>query len=81
MVLCATQQEIDDYWTKLTDGGKTMACGWLTDKFGVTWQITPEKLDAMINDPDPAKAKRAMDAMMGMVKLDIAELERARDGK
>ena len=81
MVLCGTQQEIDDYWGKLTDGGKTMACGWLTDKFGVTWQITPEKLDAMINDPDPAKAKRAMDAMMGMVKLDIAELERAFHGK
>lgn len=81
MVLCATQQEIDDYWAKLTDGGKTMACGWLTDKYGVTWQITPEKLDAMINDPDPAKAKRAMNAMMGMVKLDIAELERAYNGK
>ncbi|HEY6448169.1 MAG TPA: VOC family protein [Acidobacteriaceae bacterium] len=81
MVLCATQQEIDDYWAKLTDGGKTMACGWLTDKFGVTWQITPEKLDAMINDPDAAKAKRAMDAMMGMVKLDIGELERAFHGK
>ena len=81
MVLCATQQEIDEYWEKLTDGGKTLACGWLTDKYGVTWQITPEKLDAMINDPDPAKAKRAMDAMMGMVKLDIAELERAFNGK
>jgi predicted 3-demethylubiquinone-9 3-methyltransferase (glyoxalase superfamily) len=81
MVTCATQEEIDEYWAKLTDGGKTMACGWLTDKFGVTWQITPEKLDAMINDPDPAKAKRAMDAMMGMVKLDIAELERAFHGK
>lgn len=81
MVTCATQEEIDEYWAKLTDGGKTMACGWLTDKFGVTWQITPEKLDAMINDPDPAKAKRAMDAMMGMVKLDIAELERAFNGK
>jgi predicted 3-demethylubiquinone-9 3-methyltransferase (glyoxalase superfamily) len=73
--------EIDEYWAKLTDGGKTMACGWLTDKYGVTWQITPEKLQGMINDPDPAKAKRAMDAMMGMVKLDIAELERAYEGK
>jgi predicted 3-demethylubiquinone-9 3-methyltransferase (glyoxalase superfamily) len=81
MVLCATQAEIDEYWAKLTDGGKTMACGWLTDKFGVTWQITPEKMDAMINDPDPTKAKRAMDAMMGMVKLDIAALERAYEGK
>ena len=77
LVPCPTQQEIDDYWAKLTDGGKTMACGWLTDKYGVTWQITPEKLREMLNDPDPAKAKRVMDAMMGMVKLDIAELERA----
>ena len=80
MVLCATQQEIDEYWAKLTDGGKTMACGWLTDKFGVTWQITPEKMDALINDPDKEKAARVMNAMMGMVKLDIAALEQARDG-
>jgi predicted 3-demethylubiquinone-9 3-methyltransferase (glyoxalase superfamily) len=81
MVLCATQAEIDEYWAKLTEGGKTMACGWLTDKFGVTWQITPERLDRMINDPDPAKAKRTMEAMMDMVKLDIAALERAYEGK
>ena len=80
MVLCATQQEIDEYWAKLTDGGKTMACGWLTDKYGVTWQITPETMDAMLNDPDKAKGERVMNAMMGMVKLDIAALERARDG-
>jgi predicted 3-demethylubiquinone-9 3-methyltransferase (glyoxalase superfamily) len=81
MVLCATQQEIDEYWAKLTDGGTTMACGWLTDKYGVTWQITPEAMDAMLNDPDKAKAERVMNAMMGMVKLDIAELERAWAGK
>jgi predicted 3-demethylubiquinone-9 3-methyltransferase (glyoxalase superfamily) len=81
MVLCATQQEIDEYWAKLTDGGKTMACGWLSDKYGMTWQITPETLDAMLNDPDPAKAARVMQAMLGMVKLDIGGLERARDGK
>jgi predicted 3-demethylubiquinone-9 3-methyltransferase (glyoxalase superfamily) len=81
MVPCATQAEIDDLWAKLTDGGKTMACGWLTDKFGVTWQITPETLDAMLNDPDPATAARVMQAMMNMVKLDIAALEQARDGK
>jgi predicted 3-demethylubiquinone-9 3-methyltransferase (glyoxalase superfamily) len=81
MVLCATQAEIDEYWAKLTDGGKTMACGWLTDKFGVTWQITPERLETMINDPDPAKAKRTMEAMMDMVKLDIAALEKAYEGK
>ena len=58
-----------------------MACGWLTDKYGVTWQITPEHMDAMLNDPDKEKAARVMEAMMGMVKLDIAELERARGGK
>ena len=81
MVLCATQAEIDEYWAKLTDGGKTMACGWLMDKFGVTWQITPETMDAMLNDPDKEKAARVMNAMMGMVKLDIAALERAREGK
>jgi predicted 3-demethylubiquinone-9 3-methyltransferase (glyoxalase superfamily) len=81
MVTCTTQQEIDDYWAKLTDGGKTMACGWLTDKFGVTWQITPDVLNTMLADPDKAKAERVMQAMMGMVKLDIAALERARDGK
>jgi predicted 3-demethylubiquinone-9 3-methyltransferase (glyoxalase superfamily) len=81
MVLCSTQEEIDEYWAKLTDGGKTMACGWLTDKYGVTWQITPEKMDVMLNDPDPAKAARVMQAMMGMVKLDIAALERAWNGK
>ena len=81
MVLCATQQEIDEYWAKLTDGGKTMACGWLTDKYGVTWQITPETLDAMLNDRDRAKAQRVMQAMMGMMKLDIPALERARDAR
>jgi predicted 3-demethylubiquinone-9 3-methyltransferase (glyoxalase superfamily) len=81
MVLCATQEEIDEYWAKLTDGGSTMACGWLTDKYGVTWQITPEAMDAMLNDPDKAKAERVMSAMMGMVKLDIGELERAWAGK
>jgi predicted 3-demethylubiquinone-9 3-methyltransferase (glyoxalase superfamily) len=80
MVLCATQEEIDEYWAKLTEGGKTMACGWLTDKFGVTWQITPETMDAMLSDPDRAKGQRVMQAMMGMVKLDIPALERARDG-
>lgn len=80
MVTCETQQEIDEYWAKLTDGGSTMACGWLTDKFGVTWQITPDALNTMLADPDKAKAARVMEAMMGMVKLDIAALERARDG-
>lgn len=80
MVLCETQEEIDDYWAKLSDGGHTLACGWVTDKYGVTWQITPVILDKLLGDPDKAKAARVMQAMMGMVKLDIAGLERARDG-
>ncbi len=81
MVLCAKQDEIDEYWAKLTDGGSTMACGWLTDKFGVSWQITPETLNQMLADPDQAKAGRVMKAMMGMIKLDIAALERAWKGE
>jgi|SRR5688572_19150749 len=77
-VLCDTQEEVDHYWSKLTSGGgKEIACGWLTDKFGVSWQITPTILMQMISDPDPVKAKKAMEAMMTMVKIDIAQLKRA----
>jgi predicted 3-demethylubiquinone-9 3-methyltransferase (glyoxalase superfamily) len=71
VVRCDTQQEIDDYWSKLTAGGKEIQCGWLVDKFGLSWQIVPERL------PDLLKHPRAMQAMMTMKKLDIAELERA----
>jgi len=80
-VSCDTQDEIDRYWTKLTeDGGKEIQCGWLVDKFGVSWQIAPKVLFPMISDSDPAKAGRAMQAMMKMKKLDIATLKRAYDG-
>ena len=79
-VLCETQAEIDMFWEKLSDGGKVMQCGWLTDKFGVTWQIVPTGLLEMINDPDVVKSKRTMQAMMQMVKFDIASLRRAYDG-
>ena len=79
-VLCETQAEIDMFWEKLSDGGKVMQCGWLTDKFGVTWQIVPTGLLEMINDPDVVKSKRTMQAMMQMVKFDIAALRRAYDG-
>lgn len=80
-VKCDTQTDIDYYWDKLTaDGGKEIACGWLKDKFGLSWQIAPPVLLDMINDPDPAKAQRAMQAMMQMIKLDIAELQKAYDG-
>jgi len=71
MVLCKTQEEVDEYWSKLTDGGTEIQCGWLKDKFGLCWQIVPEQLFEAIKKP------KAMQAMMGMKKLDIAELERA----
>ncbi len=78
MIRCETQQEVDGYWNKLlADGGQTSACGWLTDKFGVSWQVTPVGLQEMLMDKDPAKANRVMEAMMKMVKLDMAELQRA----
>lgn len=79
-VACETQQEIDELWRKLLDGGQEMACGWLKDKFGVCWQIVPQAIGKMIGDPDPARAKRVFDAMCQMVKLDIAKLQAAYDG-
>jgi len=80
-VNCANQKEVDHYWNGLLEGGgKPVACGWLVDRFGVSWQITPTILMEMIQDKDPVKAKRAMDAMMKMVKLDIATLIRAYEG-
>ena len=82
MVDCETQAEIDYYWTALTaDGGQESACGWLKDKYGFSWQIVPKDWANLINNQDQAKAGRAMQAMLGMRKLDIAELKRAFDGK
>jgi predicted 3-demethylubiquinone-9 3-methyltransferase (glyoxalase superfamily) len=80
-VSCETQAEIDDLWAKLTaDGGKESQCGWLEDKFGVSWQLCPPLLVKYLNDPDREKANRVRDAMMTMNKLDIAALQRAYDG-
>ncbi|SAK94525.1 3-demethylubiquinone-9 3-methyltransferase [Caballeronia pedi] len=79
-IKCETQEEIDHYWDKLLDGGQSLACGWLTDRYGVTWQIAPRRLLAMLQDPDPAKADRTMHAMRQMIKLDIVELDRAYNG-
>lgn len=79
-VSCDTQAELDALWKGLSAGGKEVACGWLTDRFGVSWQIVPAKIGELIGDPDPAKAKRTMEAMLKMVKLDIAALQRAHDG-
>ena len=78
-VSCETQAEIDRYWAKLTEGGKEVQCGWLVDKFGVSWQIVPRVLGEYMSCPDQEKAGRAMQAMMKMVKLDVAALERAYD--
>lgn len=80
-VLCDTQKEMDDYWKKLTQGGQEVACGWLKDKYGLSWQITPKELIKMIQSKDRVKAGRAFQAMMKMVKLDIKALKKAYAGK
>ena len=78
VVQCDDQAELDRYWNALlAGGGKPQACGWLNDKFGVRWQIIPAKLDELMQDKDPARSKRVTDAMLQMVKLDIATLEKA----
>ncbi len=77
---CDTQEEIDHYWEKLTEGGKEVACGWLKDRFGLSWQVVPKVLPEMLLDPDKAKVGRVFDAFMKMTKYDIAELERAYAG-
>ena len=79
-VNCETQQEIDDLWGKLTaDGGEDSRCGWLKDKYGLSWQLVPPILTKLLRDKDPVKAKRVMNAMMKMNKLDIATLRAAHD--
>jgi len=78
VVLCDDQAELDRYWNALLDGGgKEQACGWLIDRFGLRWQIVPVKLDEMMRDEDPARSKRVTDALLKMVKLDVATLEKA----
>lgn len=82
LVSCETQQEIDDLWNKLTaDGGEESMCGWLKDRYGLSWQIVPPVLGELIGDKDPVKAGRAMQAMLQMKKIDIAALQRAYEGK
>jgi predicted 3-demethylubiquinone-9 3-methyltransferase (glyoxalase superfamily) len=76
-VSCDTQQEIDHLWEKLSEGGQKQRCGWLKDKFGVSWQIIPPMLGRMLQDKDPATSKRVMQAMLQMDKIDIAGLEKA----
>ena len=77
MVECDTQAEIDHLWDALREGGKIEQCGWLRDRWGLSWQIAPRRLGELMSDPDPAKAKRVAEAMLKMVKFDIAELEAA----
>jgi predicted 3-demethylubiquinone-9 3-methyltransferase (glyoxalase superfamily) len=79
-VLCGSQSEVDHYWERLGEGGEFGPCGWLKDKFGLSWQVVPSVLYELVTDPDPERAQRAMQAMLGMSKLDVAELERAADG-
>ncbi len=79
-VPCANQEEVDAFWTKLSEGGEQGPCGWLKDRFGVSWQVFPTVLQELLSDPDPARAQRAMAAMMKMKKIEIAELERAAAG-
>jgi predicted 3-demethylubiquinone-9 3-methyltransferase (glyoxalase superfamily) len=79
-VACADQAEVDHYWNALTDGGEESMCGWLKDRFGVSWQIVPARLPELLGDPDRERAERAWQAMLGMRRIVVAELEQAADG-
>lgn len=77
VVNCETQEEVDLFWNALTEGGEEGPCGWLKDRFGLSWQIVPTRLTDLLGDPDPERSQRVMHAMLGMKKIEIAELERA----
>jgi predicted 3-demethylubiquinone-9 3-methyltransferase (glyoxalase superfamily) len=79
-IRCADQGEVDYYWSRLTEGGEEVQCGWLKDRYGVSWQVVPAALIEMVSDPDPVKAARTTEAMFTMTKLDIAALRSAYDG-
>ncbi len=79
-VTCGDQTEVDHYWDRLLDGGQESQCGWLKDRFGLSWQIVPVRLHELLGDPDPARAAAATEAMLGMRRIVIAELEAAVDG-
>jgi predicted 3-demethylubiquinone-9 3-methyltransferase (glyoxalase superfamily) len=81
MVNCETQEELDHFWEKLSEGGKTLQCGWLQDKFGLSWQIVPTALGKLMSDPDHEKTERVMKALMQMIKIDIHRLQEAFAGK
>ena len=77
LIDCKTQEEVDYFWDKLSEGGETSQCGWLKDRFGLSWQVVPSILGEMLQDPDPAKSNRVMQAMLQMTKIDIAALKHA----
>ena len=81
MVNCESQEEVDHYWNKLTEGGQEVQCGWLKDKFGLSWQVIPVRLMELLQDKDEAKKNRVMQAMMKMIKIDLPTLERAAQGE
>ena len=80
LVECADQEEVDYFWDRLSAGGEEGQCGWLKDRFGVSWQVVPTGMEALFADPDPDRARRAMEAMLQMRKLDVGVLQRAADG-
>ena len=77
--MCADQEEVDHYWSRLSDGGEEGPCGWLKDRFGVSWQVVPTRLYELLSDPDTERAQRAMQAMLRQHKIVIAKVERAAD--
>jgi predicted 3-demethylubiquinone-9 3-methyltransferase (glyoxalase superfamily) len=79
-IKCETQEEIDYFWERLSEGGSEGPCGWLKDRYGLSWQVVPTGMEELLADPDPKRAERAMQAMLGMGKLDIAALRSAADG-
>jgi predicted 3-demethylubiquinone-9 3-methyltransferase (glyoxalase superfamily) len=79
-ISCETQDEVDYYWERLTEGGQESQCGWLKDRYGLSWQVIPQGMEELFSDPDPERARRAMEAMFTMKKLDVAALRRAADG-
>ncbi|MFC8828819.1 VOC family protein [Streptomyces sp. NPDC057137] len=80
LIECADQEEVDHYWYKLSAGGEEGPCGWLKDKYGLSWQVAPGGMNELLNDPDQERAQRAMKAMLGMKKIDLAALRAAADG-
>lgn len=80
LITCEDQEELDSYWERLSEGGEEGPCGWLKDRFGLSWQVVPKGMEKLFADPDPERAQRTMEAMLKMTKLDIAALRAAADG-